>query len=184
MHSFKFNLHNINKFLHIYYYLPSDAFPFPRYEILVTWNYPSRGIDFPSRGIFRPARRESRPSGKMSHSHGTVNFPVIGTVSINFVILRLFHVSINLGKRDFSRGGGGGGGGVISWGGGHEPRPIAQKIRKHKNMLVKNQWENAKLIMLNNKASIDNGSWFFYSISKIKQKLFLLISCYMCWRLL
>jgi hypothetical protein len=47
----------------------------------------------------------------------------------------------------------GGGGG----GGGHQPRLIAQKIRKRKNMQVKNQWENAKLIMLNNKASINNG---------------------------
>jgi hypothetical protein len=42
----------------------------------------------------------------------------------------------------------------------HQPRPIAQKIRKLdvKKMQFKNQWENAKLIMLNNKASIDNGS--------------------------
>jgi hypothetical protein len=40
-------------------------------------------------------------------------------------------------------------------------------------MQVKNQWENAKLIMLNNKASIDNG--FCYSISN-KTKV-ILISC-------
>jgi hypothetical protein len=44
-------------------------------------------------------------------------------------------------------------------------------------MQVKNQLENAKLIMLNNKASIDNGSWFFYSISnktKVNLKIKLL----------
>jgi hypothetical protein len=41
-------------------------------------------------------------------------------------------------------------------------------------MQVKNQWENAKLIMLNNKASIDNGSCFFIP-SQIKQKLFLVV---------
>jgi hypothetical protein len=39
-----------------------------------------------------------------------------------------------------------------------------------------------KLIMLNNKASIDKGSWFFYSISN-KTKV-ILIRSYMCWRLL
>jgi hypothetical protein len=45
-------------------------------------------------------------------------------------------------------------------------------------MQVKNQWENAKLIMLNNKASIDNGNRFFYSISN-KTKVILIYSCYM-----
>jgi hypothetical protein len=40
----------------------------------------------------------------------------------------------------------------------HQSRPIAQKIKKRKKMQVKNQWESEKLIMLNNKASIDNGS--------------------------
>jgi hypothetical protein len=54
-------------------------------------------------------------------------------------------------------------------------------------MQVKNRWENAKLIMLNNKASIENGSWFFIpsnSISEIKQKFFLLGFICMCRRLL
>jgi hypothetical protein len=40
---------------------------------------------------------------------------------------------------------------------------------------VKNQWENAKLRMLNNKASIDNGIADFVIPSQIKQKLFLLV---------
>jgi hypothetical protein len=41
-------------------------------------------------------------------------------------------------------------------------------------MQVKNQWENAKLIMLNNKASIKTVADFFIP-SQIKQKLFLLV---------
>jgi phage pi2 protein 07 len=47
-------------------------------------------------------------------------------------------------------------------------------------MQVKNQWENAKLIMLNNKVSIDNGSWVFYSISnKTKVTLIIVVGdCY------
>jgi hypothetical protein len=44
-------------------------------------------------------------------------------------------------------------------------------------MQVKNQWENAKLIVLHNKASIDDGSWFFYA-SQIKQKLFIKVVTY------
>jgi hypothetical protein len=42
-------------------------------------------------------------------------------------------------------------------------------------MQVKNQWENANLIMLNNKAFIDNAVADFFIPSQIKQKLFLLV---------
>jgi hypothetical protein len=44
-------------------------------------------------------------------------------------------------------------------------------------MQVKNQWENTKLIMLNNKAYIDDGIPFFIQ-SQIEQKLFLkVVTC-------
>ena len=40
----------------------------------------------------------------------------------------------------------------------HQPQPIVKKIRTCKKVQVKNQLENEKLTMLNNKASINNGS--------------------------